>query len=105
MDLLLLGLVIGMANALLAVGLVLVYMSSRILNFAHGEIGAFAVAMLLMLVGRYHWPYWPALLVALLATGALGALIERTVIQRLFGSPRLIALLATVGVAQVVAVT
>jgi ABC-type branched-subunit amino acid transport system permease subunit len=105
MDLLLLGLVLGMANALLAVGLVLVFMSSRILNFAHGEIGAFAVAMLLMLVGRYHWPYWPALLVALLATGALGALIERTVIQRLFGSPRLIALLATVGVAQVVAVT
>jgi ABC-type branched-subunit amino acid transport system permease subunit len=105
MDLLLLGLVLGMANALLAVGLVLVFMSSRILNFAHGEIGAFAVAMLLMLVGRYHWPYWPALLTALVATAALGALIERTVIQRLFGSPRLIALLATVGVAQVVAVT
>ncbi|MBA2323257.1 MAG: ABC transporter permease [Pseudonocardiales bacterium] len=104
MDLLLLGLVIGMANALLAVGLVLVYMSSRILNFAHGEIGAFAVAMLLMLTGRYHWGYWPSLLVALAATALLGALIERTVIQRLFGSPRLIALLATVGVAQVVAV-
>lgn len=104
MDLLILGLVIGMANALLAVGLVLVYMSSRILNFAHGEIGAFAVAMLLMLTGRYHWGYWPSLLVALVATAVLGALIERTVIQRLFGSPRLIALLATVGVAQVVAV-
>lgn len=103
MDLLLLGLVIGMANALLAVGLVLVYMSSRILNFAHGEIGAFAVAMLLMLTS-YGWGYWPSLLVALLATCVLGALIERTVIQRLFGSPRLIALLATVGVAQVVAV-
>lgn len=104
MDLLALGLVIGMANALLAVGLVLVYMSSRILNFAHGEIGAFAVAMLLMLTGRYHWGYWPSLLVALIATAVLGAVIERTVIQRLFGSPRLIALLATVGVAQVVAV-
>lgn len=105
MDLLLLGLVLGMANALLAVGLVLVYMSSRILNFAHGEIGAFAVAMLLMLTQRFHWPYWPALLTSLVATAVLGALIERTVIQRLFGSPRLIALLATVGVAQVVAVT
>lgn len=104
MDLLVLGLVIGMANALLAMGIVLVFMSSRILNFAHGEIGAFAVAMLLMLTGRYHWGYWPSLAVALLATAALGALIERTVIQRLFGSPRLIALLATVGVAQVVAV-
>lgn len=105
MDLLVLGLVIGMANALLAVGLVLVYMSSRILNFAHGEIGAFAIAMMLMLTGRYNWGYWPSLAVALLSTALLGAIIERTVIQRLFGSPRLIALLATVGVAQVVAVT
>lgn len=104
MDLLLLGLVIGMANALLAVGLVLVYMSSRILNFAHGEIGAFAVAMLLTLTGRYHWGYWPSLVTALAATALLGAIIERTVIQRLFGSPRLIVLLATVGVAQVVTV-
>jgi len=105
MDLLLLGLVLGMANALLAVGLVLVYMSSRILNFAHGEIGAFAVAMLLMLTGRYHWPYWPSLLTALVAAAFLGGLIERTVIQRLYNSPRIIALLATVGVAQVLAVT
>ena len=105
MDLLLLGLVIGMANALLAVGLVLVYMSSRIINFAHGEIGAFAVAMLLMLTGRYDWPYWPSLLTALVASAFLGGLIERTVIQRLYDSPRIIALLATVGVAQVVAVT
>ncbi|MCW2500965.1 MAG: hypothetical protein JWN87_2641 [Frankiales bacterium] len=104
MDLLVLGLVIGMANALLAVGLVLVFMSSRILNFAHGEIGAFAVAMMLMLSGHFHWPYWPALVVSLLATGALGAVIERTVIQRLFASPRLIALLATVGIAQLVTV-
>ena len=104
MDLLVLGLVIGMANALLAVGLVLVFMSSRIINFAHGEIGAFAVAMMLMLTGRYQWGYWPSLAVALLATAVLGAVIERTVIQRLFGSPRLIALLATVGIAQLVAV-
>ncbi|TAL21260.1 MAG: branched-chain amino acid ABC transporter permease, partial [Frankiales bacterium] len=36
MDLVLLGLTIGMANALLAVGLVLIYMSNRVVNFAHG---------------------------------------------------------------------
>jgi len=104
MDLFLLGLVIGMANALLAVGLVLVYMSTRILNFAYGEIGAFAVAMMLMLTGRYHWGYWPSLITALAATAFLGGLIERTVVQRLFDSPRVIALLATVGVAQLVLV-
>ncbi|MDX6273493.1 MAG: branched-chain amino acid transport system permease protein livM [Frankiales bacterium] len=102
MDLLALGLVLGMSTALLAVGLVLVHMSSRVINFAQGEIGAFAVAMMITMTARAHWPYWPALAVTLLATAVLGAVIERTIIQRLFDAPRLIALLATVGIAQIV---
>ena len=78
MDLLLLGLTLGMANALLAVGLVMVHLSTRVINFAHGELGAFAVAMMLMLVRAYHWPYWPSLVCSLLATALLAAVIERS---------------------------
>lgn len=104
MDLVLLGLTIGMANALLAVGLVLIYMSNRVVNFAHGEIGAFAVALMLTFTQVLDWAYWPALLASLAGTALLAAAIERTVIQRLFRSPRLIVLIATVGVAQVVTV-
>src|SRR4051794_9938809 len=104
MDIVLLGLSIGMANALLAAGIVLVYMSNRVLNLAHGEIGAFAVAMMLTLTRRGHVPYWPALLLSLGAAGLLGALIERVVLRRLFGSPRLIMLIATIGIAQLVIV-
>ena len=40
-----LGAIIGMTYGLLAVGLVLVYRSNRIINFAHGEIGAFGAAV------------------------------------------------------------
>lgn len=104
MDLLALGLILGMSTALLAVGLVLVHMSSRVINFAHGEIGAFAVALMITLTARAHWPYWAALAASLAGTAVLGALVERTVVQRLFEAPRLIALLATVGIAQLVAV-
>ena len=104
MDLLALGLTLGMANALLAVGLVLVHLSTRVINFAHGELGAFAVAMMLMLVRAYHWPYWPSLVLSLAATAALAAIIERTVIRRLFTSPRLLVMLATIGIAQIVTV-
>jgi branched-chain amino acid transport system permease protein len=103
-DLVLLGVSLGMGNALLGVGLVLVYKASRVINFAHGEIGAFAVAMMLMLIRAYDWPYWPALVTSLAAAGALAGLIERTVIQRLFGAPRLLVLVATLGVAQLVTV-
>src|SRR5205807_5221036 len=93
-----------MANALLAAGIVLVYMSNRVLNLAHGELGAFAVAMMLALTNRAHLNYWLALLASVAAAGAAGAVIERGILRRLFKSPRLIVLIATIGVAQIVIV-
>jgi len=104
MDIVLLGLVIGMANALLASGLVLIHMSNRVINMAHGEFGAFAVAMMMALTRVAHLNYWLALFLSLLATGTLGALVERTFLKRLFRSPRLIVLIATIGLAQVLIV-
>jgi branched-chain amino acid transport system permease protein len=103
-DIVLLGLVIGMGNGLLAVGLVLISMSNRTINFAHGELGAFGVALMLTLTRVAHLNYGLALLLSLLGAAALGAVIERTIIARLFASPRLIVLIATIGIAQLVAV-
>lgn len=96
------GLVFGVANGLLAAGLVLVYMSNRAINFAHGELGAFAVAMMFSLSNRAHFGYWSALVVSLASTALLAAVIETTVIRRLFASPRLIMLIATIGVSQII---
>lgn len=105
MDIVLQGMVFGVANGLLAAGIVLVYMSNRSINFAQGELGAFAVAVMFALSNRAHFTYAAALALSLLATAALGALIELTVIRRLFTSPRLIVLLATIGVAQIITAT
>ncbi len=104
MDYILLGLAIGMANALLAVGIVLTYMSTRVINLAHGELGAFCVATMLALTRNAHWNYGAALLASLAATGLLAAIIEQGVIRRLEKAPRLIVLIATLGVAQLVIV-
>ena len=104
MDIVLLGLVLGMANALLAAGLVVIYMSNRVINMAHGEFGAFAVALMLALTRVAHLNYWLALLISLVATGMLGAVVERTFLKRLFNSPRLVLLIATIGIAQVLIV-
>src|SRR5689334_11018948 len=98
MDLIVVGLAVGMGNALLAVGLVLIFMSNRVINMAHGELGAFAVAMMLALTRVAHLSYGLALVLSLVATGALAAVIERTVLTRLASSPRLILLIATVGI-------
>lgn len=96
-----LGLLLGMSYALLAVGLVLVYRNSKLVNFAHGEI-AVGAAVLLWVTVDAGVPYWLAFLAAL-ATGALlAAALERTVINRLRAAPRALAALATLGAGELV---
>jgi ABC-type branched-subunit amino acid transport system ATPase component/ABC-type branched-subunit amino acid transport system permease subunit len=95
-----LGTIIGMTYGLLAVGLVLIYRSNRIVNFAHGEIGAFAAAVFGVVVIRWHVPYYVALPLAMLLGGAVAALAEVAVVRRLRNAPRLMSIVATLGIGQ-----
>lgn len=99
---LLLGLVTGLTYAILAAGVVLIYRATKVINFAHGEIGALGAAVLAKLVLDLHWSFVPALLVALATGAAVGAAVELLVVRRLFHAPRLIVLVATIGVSQLV---
>jgi ABC-type branched-subunit amino acid transport system ATPase component/ABC-type branched-subunit amino acid transport system permease subunit len=94
------GLMTGLAYAVLAAGLVLIYRATRVINFAHGEIGAFGAAVLALLVLDHGWNFFIALALVLVIGGAVGAAVELGVIRRLFHAPRLIVLVATIGVAQ-----
>src|SRR3954469_4128607 len=92
------GVVPGLTYAVLAAGLVLVYRATRVINFAHGEIGAFGAAVLAKVVLDWHWNFFIALAAVLVIGGALGAAVELGVVRRLFKAPRLILLVATIGV-------
>jgi ABC-type branched-subunit amino acid transport system ATPase component/ABC-type branched-subunit amino acid transport system permease subunit len=94
------GVVGGLITALVAMGIVLVYRSSRVINFAVGSIGIPATSLFAVMVGVHHWPYWPSLFAALALGTLTGVLVELAVIRRLFKSPRVIVLVATIGVAQ-----
>src|SRR6266568_7841987 len=94
------GALTGLVYAVLGAGLVLVYRATRVINFAYGEIGAFGAAVLAKLVLDYHWNFFLALVAVLCVGGAIGAAIELTVVRRLFKAPRLILLVATIGVSQ-----
>jgi ABC-type branched-subunit amino acid transport system ATPase component/ABC-type branched-subunit amino acid transport system permease subunit len=96
----LLGAIIGLTYGLLGVGLVLVYRSNRIVNFAHGEIGAFGASFFGLAVTRWHVPYWVAFPFGLAVGGAVAALAEVAVIRRLRKAPRLMSIVATLGVGQ-----
>jgi ABC-type branched-subunit amino acid transport system permease subunit len=94
------GLISGLEYGLLALGLVLVYRTSRVLNFAQGQMGVVGAVLLAKLVEDYHVGYWPALVVALVV-GALSGAATELVLRRLYDRPRLIVMVATIGVEQV----
>ncbi|HTI53710.1 MAG TPA: branched-chain amino acid ABC transporter permease [Verrucomicrobiae bacterium] len=78
------GLVLGMIYVLLAIGLSLIFGLMTVVNFAHGALfmlGAYFGVFLL----TYTKSFWIALIVAPLMVGALGLLMERFLIRRLYG--------------------
>ena len=94
------GAVQGMTYGLLAMGIVLVYRSTRVINFAVGNLGLPGAVLFALLIRNYSVPFWPAAMLCLTAGAVLGTVIELSVIRRLFTSPRVVVLMATVGVAQ-----
>jgi len=96
---LVLGLVNGSFYALLSLGLAVIFGMLNIINFAHGALymmGAFAAWMLLTWFGV---DYFGALLLSPLLVGALGLVIERTMLRRLYRIDHLYGLLLTFGLA------
>ena len=99
-NLLVIGFVQGLIVSLVAMGIVLVYRSSRVINFAVGDLGVPAAAILAILVGKQGWPYWPGLVFAVLVGTLSGTVVEVAVIRRLSKAPRVIVLVATIGIAE-----
>jgi branched-chain amino acid transport system permease protein len=95
------GVVLGSLTGCSALGLVLVYRSSRVVNFAQAALGSAAAVLSVQLFSTKHWNYYAALAAGVLAAGAVGALCDRVVVQRLFWAPRLILTVATIGLAQI----
>ncbi|MDX2265544.1 MAG: branched-chain amino acid ABC transporter permease [Hyphomicrobiales bacterium] len=99
---LLLGLINGSFYAILSLGLAVIFGLLNIINFSHGAqymMGAFVAWMLLNYAGV---GYWPALIIAPLAVGVTGVLIERFLISRLYKLDHLYGLLLTFGLALII---
>jgi branched-chain amino acid transport system permease protein len=93
------GLIVGAFYALMALGLSLILNLSGVINFAHGgflAIGAYIAYTLIPYIG-----FWGALAVAPFLTAALGLIVERLLIRRLYGRDPLYSLLLTFGLAYI----
>jgi branched-chain amino acid transport system permease protein len=94
----LLGLINGSFYALLSLGLAVIFGLLNITNFAHGSqfmMGAFIAWLLQEFLGI---GYWWALLLAPIAVGATGMVLERVMISRLYNLDHLYGLLLTFGI-------
>ena len=94
------GALFGTGWGLLAVGLVLTYRTTRIINFSFAAMGTFGAGLAVSLkLGRdVPWPI--AVLAGVVAGIVVGALVERLVIRRFAHAPRLLLTVATIGLAQ-----
>src|ERR1700704_4427971 len=99
---LLVGLINGSFYALLSLGLAVIFGMLNIINFAHGAqymLGAFAAYLILQYSGL---GYWPSLIIAPILVGAVGVVIERTMLQWLYKLDHLYGLLLTFGLALII---
>jgi branched-chain amino acid transport system permease protein len=98
-ELLVSGIVLGQIYALVALGFVLIYKASRVVNFAQGEllaIGAFAAHFFLVTL---RLPFLLAFPLALGFTAVVGYTLERAFLKRLVGQPIISVIMATIGLA------
>ena len=99
---LLLGLINGSFYALLSLGLAVIFGMLNIINFTHGAqymMGAFAAYLLLQYLGI---SYWWSLLIAPIAVGFTGIVIERLFLRWLYKLDHLYGLLLTFGLALII---
>ena len=95
------GLVIGSIYALVALGFVIIYKSSAILNFAQGEFLMMGAYVCVALVAAHHLPLWAALILTLAFFGVFGVVLERVLLRRMIGEPIISVIMLTLGLASI----
>ncbi|MDJ0814495.1 MAG: branched-chain amino acid ABC transporter permease [Woeseiaceae bacterium] len=90
------GVAQGCAYGLIALGFVLIYKATEVVNFAHGEfmmLGAFAVLALSEALG---WGFWPSFLVGCLSIGVVGYIVDAQIMRRIIGESQASIFILTV---------
>src|SRR5512139_3931018 len=99
LQLLIQGLSVGFLYALAALGFVMIFKSSSVLNFAHGELLAIGAFIFLAFSVWWKLPIYLSFLLTLICTFALGFVIERLFLRPLIGEALIQVIMLTVGLA------
>lgn len=95
------GLVIGSIYALVALGFVVIYKSTSILNFAQGEFLMLGAYVCLAIVVTYKVPFLMGFALTLVFAALLGVLMERVILRPMIGEPVISVIMLTLGLSSV----
>lgn len=91
------GLALGGLYALAAFGVVLIFKTTDVINFAQGEMAMFCAFIAFTLIATLNVPFVLAFVITLVVAMLLGAVVERVVIRRVSATSHINAVIATVG--------
>jgi branched-chain amino acid transport system permease protein len=92
------GISMGCVYGLVALGFVLIFKATEVINFAQGELLMLGAFISYTLITFLDVPYWAALLLTIAIMGVFGLLLERTVLRLLVGEPVYAIVIVTIGI-------
>ena len=87
----------GCIYGLVALGFVLIYKATELVNFAQGDLLMLGAFVCYMAVVWWGLDYWVGFLIAVVAVGAFGALLDRVVLRQVIGQPQFAVVMLTIG--------
>ncbi len=95
------GLVVGSIYSLVALGFVIIFKATKVVNFAQGEMVMAGAYICFALTVQYQIPFLLSFLITLVFSIILGMLIERMVLRPLIGEPIISVVMVTIGLSSI----
>lgn len=92
------GIALGARYALVALGFVVIYRATGVINFAQGGFVALGAYVAYNAINTWDLPFWLAVVIALLVLAAFGAILEEVLLRWFVGRPALAVIMVTIGV-------
>jgi branched-chain amino acid transport system permease protein len=93
------GIAVGAIYALVALGLVLIYKATEVLNFAHGDLLVVSAFSAWGLITVWGLPFWLALMITVLGVALFAFALDALVIRRIAGQPQFAGVMLTIALA------
>jgi branched-chain amino acid transport system permease protein len=91
------GVAVGCIYGLIALGFVLIYKATEVVNFAQGELMMLGAFLAYTFIGLLGLNYWLGFILAVMSMAVLGAITERLVVRPILGYPQFSIVMATIG--------